>query len=321
MQNINDKDFIKPFPGVIRIEPASTCNLKCSHCPTGTTKLKRGIMTRGTFLLILEQLKKHKNKIRVAVLYHGGEPFLNKEFVAMVKAIKQLGTPFIKTVSNGMLLTKSLAEEILQSGLDLIEFSIDGENPKQNDFVRRNCNFKNVVENIKFLIKLKEENKLKTPRIVVATTQFLPQKSDLKNTEQSPDVPGYLIKEFKNEYKKKQLDFKSFYAFRWPDMRVDRNIYDIYKEKNKNERLNSCDHISSTFTIRHNGDIVPCCFDLTSRIVMGNIHEDNIENIWNSEKYIEFRRSIFKREFNSLCDSCAIVKNKEYLMLKNKKHI
>ena len=48
---------------------------------------------------------------------------------------------------------------------------------------------------------------------------------------------------------------------------------------------NFCDHIVNTFTIRWNGDVVPCCFDLINMMVMGNVVTEEIENIWNNEKY------------------------------------
>ena len=63
-----------PFPRVLRIEPASQCNLACSHCPTSTIDMKRGLMTDDIFNKILSEIELHKNDIKAVVLYHGGEP-------------------------------------------------------------------------------------------------------------------------------------------------------------------------------------------------------------------------------------------------------
>ena len=59
------------FPSVIRVEPASQCNLSCTHCPTGTVDMT-GIMQKDCFD-VKKIISKYKN-IRVIVLYHGGEP-------------------------------------------------------------------------------------------------------------------------------------------------------------------------------------------------------------------------------------------------------
>ena len=64
----------------MRIEPASKCNLGCVHCPTGTIEMERGIMSLDIFQKILIE---NKENIKVIVLYHGGEPFLNKNFLTL----------------------------------------------------------------------------------------------------------------------------------------------------------------------------------------------------------------------------------------------
>ena len=69
-----------PFPKVLRIEPASKCNLACVHCPTGVIEMARDVMKLEIFNKILIEIKKNKEKIKTIVLYHGGEPFLNKNF-------------------------------------------------------------------------------------------------------------------------------------------------------------------------------------------------------------------------------------------------
>ena len=125
-----------PLPPVVRIEPASACNLKCTHCPTGVVKQTRGIMKPHTFERVLSELKPHVPPVRVAVLYHGGEPFLNKNFLEMVRRVKALGIPLVKTISNGMLVQPEMCSEIVNSGLDAIEISLDAESPRENDMVR-----------------------------------------------------------------------------------------------------------------------------------------------------------------------------------------
>jgi len=311
-----NKDFILPFPGVIRIEPASLCNLRCRNCPTGTIKTKQGIMSKGTFSIIFDQLKKNKDKIRVVVLYHGGEPFLNKDFISMLKKIKKLGIPFVKTVSNGMLLTESLSNELIDSDLDSIEISLDGKSPEENNFIRRNSDFDTVVKNIRLLIKCKHEKGSKKPKIFIATTQFLYNKLDIPDS--IPKVPEYLLKEFSEEHKNGEIDFKTTYAYVWPEIKLDENIYEIYSDPSNSPPKKICDHVNSTITIRWNGDVVPCCYDLTSICVMGNIHEQEISEIWNNEKYIELRKGIHEMKFNFLCKDCNVVKNEKYLILKQK---
>ena len=125
---------IPHFPKVIRIEPASQCNLMCSHCPTGTIDMNRGLMDYQVFEKIIKKIKSYKNYVKVIVLYHGGEPLLNKKMFDMIEQLKKFKSDlFIKTVSNGMALNEKNSDKILNSNLDLIEFSLDGNSAKESE--------------------------------------------------------------------------------------------------------------------------------------------------------------------------------------------
>jgi len=304
------------FPGVVRIEPSSICNLKCIHCPTGTTKANRGLMAPQTFDVIIKNILKHQKQIRVVVLYHGGEPLLNKNFPNMVKQIKEIGIPLIKTVSNGMLLTDEMIEKTCESGLDAIEFSLDGTSFEQNDFIRRGCNGREVVRNIKKMITYKKENAHLKPGICISTTQFIKETQNIP-ADTVPAVPNYLLEVFSDEINNKDLSFKTTFAMKWPDMNVDRKQFFVNGSGEESQIQNFCDHVLNTITVRWNGDVVPCCYDLTSRVVLGNIYDDNLETIWNNQKYLRLRMSIYEKNFYpSLCDECNTVKNHKYLCVK-----
>ena len=127
------------LPKVLRIEPASSCNLACSHCPTGTVDIARTVMSEDVFDRILEDISGSSEDIKVVVLYHGGEPLLNKDFFRMVTDVREiLPDAHLKTVSNGMALTKKNVASILESSLDAVEFSLDAESAAQSQFIRRN---------------------------------------------------------------------------------------------------------------------------------------------------------------------------------------
>jgi MoaA/NifB/PqqE/SkfB family radical SAM enzyme len=51
----------------------------------------------------------------------------------------------------------------------------------------------------------------------------------------------------------------------------------------------------------YNGDIIPCGF---IRMNMGNILTDNIDNIWNSKKFKEFRKNAFIDKMLPVCKNC-----------------
>lgn len=60
-------------------------------------------------------------------------------------------------------------------------------------------------------------------------------------------------------------------------------------------------------TILTNGDVVPCCIDYEGKKVMGNITSQSLSDIWNSEKYFNFRKDALSlNKKNELCKKCTV---------------
>lgn len=185
------------FPRVVRIEPAAKCNLACSHCPTGTVEMVRGLMSNEVFERTFEQVKQNIEYIKVIVLYHGGEPLLNKNFYKMASAVRGVSQRLIiKTVTNGMSLNKKNISQLLNCGLDEIEISLDGLSPDENDQVRRQGSAKKVIANLKNLIKAKTSSNSNLS-INIVTTQFLRSKSDVNESKKLvANTPSWLLNFF-----------------------------------------------------------------------------------------------------------------------------
>lgn len=310
IKRINQDNRIS-FPEVVRIEPASVCNLKCIHCPTGIGMFRnRGVMSEETFRTILRNLK--KLKIRVVVMYHGGEPFLNKHIFEWISAIKSIGVGFTKIVTNGMLLTDDMLVRVVESGLDSLNFSIDGRNPEENNRIRIGSNYYQVVNTIKRLIRIKEEKGSYKPAIFICNVQFIDSEKKVF-TSQYPSTPEFILNDFSGIYEGR-VDFKNTWALYWPGLRsLERNNVAKVEQEASLVSVSYCPHLTETITIRWNGDVVPCCYDLTSKYVIGNIKESDLVNIWNNKKYKKIRRSIYNKRYLSLCSSCHVIRPQQFL--------
>jgi radical SAM protein with 4Fe4S-binding SPASM domain len=303
-------DSLRPFPRVVRIEPSGACNLACTHCPTGTVRMPRGIMQPDTWARVTATLARHRDRVNVVVLYHGGEPLLNRNFARMAGEIKRMKVPFVKTVSNGMLLDEAAIAGIVGSGLDAIEISLDGQSAEENDAIRRKGSFAAVARNIKRLIAYKQEQGTLRPEILISSTQFL---CDGDDPAAMPAPPAYLLREF-GEPGGAIAGCKATWAMCWPHMAVNRDLYQVRRAAAGPAALHRCDHVAHTVTITWKGDVVPCCYDLTSRHVLGNVHVDDLETIWNGPAYQDFRRRIAAGDFPPLCRNCNVVQPPVYLL-------
>ena len=79
---------------------------------------------------------------------------------------------------------------------------------------------------------------------------------------------------------------------------------------------NCCDHVMNTITFRWNGDVVPCCYDITSNYVIGNIMKQSLPDIWNNKRYKEIRRSIYILRNIPLCAECNAIRSQLFVCKK-----
>jgi radical SAM protein with 4Fe4S-binding SPASM domain len=228
----------------------------------------------------------------------------------MIRQIKEIDSSFfVKTVSNGMALTRKCSEEIIKSGLDEIEVSLDGESSNESEYVREKSNTERILKNIKRLIELKRTTGASKPAINIATVQFLRNAASLAPSGEPP-VPAWLEDIFGEE---RAVGFKTCYALEWPHM-GNSGKYDLLALGGQDG--NACDHVINRMTIRADGSVVPCCHDMTSKLVMGNICQQSLADIWNGQGYQGLRQSIETKRYTSICANCPEVRPAKYLVPK-----
>ena len=293
------------FPPVIRIEPASSCNLRCKHCPTGLGASPKGLMSRNLFLKILTQVENYVSQISTVVLYHGGEPLLNPDIFYFINELKKLKIKKIKMVTNGKLLDKDRIIKVISSGLDEIEISLDGLSVDDSNGIRRRSDASEILESVTMLNNIKTESR-NNLKVTISTTQFVDDyRIDFTDIGKSP-IPIWLEK-----YLEKGISIKSNWAVQWPGGHP-RSSQVVYEETIE-EKPKKCSLLDETITIRSNGDVVVCCYDLTSLKVMGNVEKNSIIEILESQEYREFKGNFSKKIYSEPCNSCAVVTGNKFL--------
>src|SRR6201996_6946388 len=78
------------YPISISFEPTTSCNLRCPECPSGLRSFTRptGMLKKDFFTETIDQI--HKDLLYL-IFYFQGEPFLNKDFLPMVKYASDKG--------------------------------------------------------------------------------------------------------------------------------------------------------------------------------------------------------------------------------------
>jgi radical SAM protein with 4Fe4S-binding SPASM domain len=232
------------------------------------------------------------------VLYHGGEPLLNKNLPLYIKTLKEMGV--VKTVitTNASLMTEEISHNLIEAGLDEMKVSFDGTSPEENDRIRTNGNFVRDSANVKNFLRVRERLSKSLPHVIISNIQI---------GGEAKTMPSYLTEQFTG------VEFRTTPSFLWVGSKEYQN-YNVIAQICTQPTY--CGFMFETITILANGDIVPCCYDLQGKQVMGNAFEDGIFNVWENEQYTGLRNGFKIKKYTKLCLKCNVV-SKHYLERKN----
>jgi len=118
------------FPSQVIIDATELCNLSCTHCPHpafkksdfyGGRSLGRGLVSKA----IDEVATAGRGHVQYVRFASDGEPLLNKGIFSMLtEAVTNSGT-FVSLTTNGTLLTPPRIEQLIATGVHLVDISID----------------------------------------------------------------------------------------------------------------------------------------------------------------------------------------------------
>jgi radical SAM protein with 4Fe4S-binding SPASM domain len=252
------------------------------------------------FKKIIDELS---SEVFYLTFYFQGEPYINPEFLDMVKYASQKGIYTI-TSTNGHFLSEENARRTIESGLDRLIISVDGSTQEVYEQYRKSGNLDLVLQGARNVVKWKKQLGSKTPHLIF---QFLVVRP---NEHQIPEIYR-LAKEIGiDEVKLKTAQIYD-YAQGNPLIPV-QDQYSRYRQQAdgsyriKNKLLNHCWKLWHACVITWDGMVVPCCFDKDAQYRMGNLQDQSLRKVWQQKPYQEFRKNILKgRDQIDICTNCT----------------
>jgi radical SAM protein with 4Fe4S-binding SPASM domain len=293
------KPFAWGYPPILMIEPTNICNLHCPMCPSGNGTLKRekGYMEFSLFQKIIDEIAPYSLMV---ILWNQGEPFLNKDFVKMVKYASDAKLfTLVSTNAN----TDLNGQQIVNSGLDSLIVSADGTTQEVYNKYRRNGKLEKVIENVKNIVAVKKKLKSRSPLI---RWQFIVMKHNEHQIE--------AMKKLGSSLEVDNLELKSAQVYSKEDIQnfLPQNPkYRRYKVSGEAFELkygikNRCRRIWTQPVINWNGEAAVCCFDKDIDFKIGNVNEKSVLQVWQSKAYQNFRSKILKnRAAIAMCRNCG----------------
>jgi len=316
----------------IQVEVTTRCNAACVYCPH--TAYRDAWSDRLLSLDAFRRLLPAFKKTRLVHLQGWGEPFLHPDFFTLAALARQAGCR-VGTTTNGMPLDEAKLRQVMDSGLDILAFSLAGLE-ESHDRARPGTSFKKVLEGIRTLNRLKAGEGRAAPRIHIA---YLLLKSGLPDLWRLPQVlEGLGVQQVVIS----TLDFvptpelagESFLnadpaALQELHARLAEvaaagarlGVTVSYHLKSPGARALLCpENPHQALCVGVDGAVSPCVFTNlpVSRVTymglggerpyqpltFGNLLEQDLGAIWRRKAYVHFRRTFFSGHLATPCRQC-----------------
>jgi MoaA/NifB/PqqE/SkfB family radical SAM enzyme len=319
-----------PLPRSLYLETTSRCNSLCKTCiltfggrepqkDLGWTEFRR-VVDRFPAL--------------DRVLLHGiGEPLLNRELPAMIAHLKARGTTVVFN-SNVITLTARRAAALVDAGLDELRASLDATTPETYARLRGVDAFAKVVGNLEAFATLRRERGARTPRVSLWFTALRDNIEEipalvplalrtgasaihlqrlvynglgLATAEQSlygrlQEREAALIRETEGAARATGLEFSASGA----------TAPDVSLTPTRDDRpWSACRRPWTLVYVTVHGNVLPCCIApwITTHydgIVLGNLFEQSLEEVWWGGRYLEFRDALQTEAPPEPCRGCGV---------------
>lgn len=269
--------LFKPF--TIYVEPTNVCNFECSFCPQGLGDYKERSgydqhMPLYLFRKVIDEIISFGG-VTSLKLYFFGEPLLHPQFGEMVRIAGQASSR-VEVTTNGTPLNTEKAQNMIDGGVHYLRVSIYEEYRKYWPLILRN---------VARLRKMRDDQGKTKPYIFAKCFH-------------AADVPA----------------LAEIYAGIADEVGAE-SLHSIGSDCIPVERLTgtqkACAYPFYTLVVKANGDVVPCCVAWETSLVVGNVKNDTLLDIWRGEKLARIHRLHLEgnRKSLSACANCDTIFN------------
>jgi MoaA/NifB/PqqE/SkfB family radical SAM enzyme len=272
------RDRAPSMPEIVQIESTNICNAKCVFCPRDEMHRRQGIMTVELFRKIVDECA--ALGITHVRMHNYGEAFIDKQLVDKVRYAKRKGIREVGVISNGSLITESVARGMIEAGLDAINISVDAAGKEVFEATRLGLKYDKVIANIERLVRIRAESGKRRPKLILS---FVRQNN-------STDEQAFIE--------------------HWRAIADKVHITDLHNwagTLNTESDVNyPCYRPWLTFTVLWDGRVSLCCADFDGKIILGDLNTSSIREIWNAEPYRDARRQHLESGGPDICRACDL---------------
>lgn len=278
------------FALYIDVEPTNSCNMDCLFCARQQMRRPIGFMNMELFEKICLEAKEY-GCLGIRFL-RWGEPLLNVNIFEMIRMAKKYNL-LTHLTTNGLLLKDDSIMELIGSGLDCINISMQGLSGKEYNLLRNTDSFDLLGKNIKHLYKIREENASRNPFLNLAVT--------------ITDEASVEIDDFIAHWGSFVDDISIGYT--WFKRLKDKTRVDPWLRRARIlPHYFRCIEVMCKLSIDWDGTVSVCCLDYDQELTIGNVKNDNLMKIWDDQRANKIRNLLSDKGQDSfvLCSTCEL---------------
>lgn len=273
------------------------CNARCLMCPRNTqVNASDSHMGQETFRKVVEIFE--RREWQNMMIHSMGEPLLHPRFGFYVETLKSRGIS-VSVSTNGFLLDRWM--DTLLS-VDRLRYSIEGWD-SQSFRKFRGMDFDRVYSNVKAFYE-RTKGKRSYP---IRINTCLYKSMTIDDVRRFAEVWGPWVDEvnlsiafnpFYNHGNKANLvaDDESY----WPEW-LRGEFFPLYEKQKP-----YCEYPFTTPVIQPDGSVSVCCNDYQGLLIMGNIHEEELNTIFHNVQYRALRKEFCWGNINR-CRNCYVL--------------
>ena len=322
------------LPKTLYIETTNRCNLRCKGCILyrGSWEPERDI-SLAELIRITDQLPELEQ-----VYLHGiGEPLLNNELADIIRHLKRRKV-YVLFNSNGILLNQQRQQELIDTELDELRISLDADSSTGYEKIRNSNNFGQIVENLKSFRLLQKQLQMASPKLslwflgtreniselpgfIALSAEIGIEEVYLQRLVYFQDNEGYGIAratqtlqdstDGSSELIRKSREMAVRMGIRFNASGRSEPLESLQGKAETSKPWSKCYRPLTLMYVTANGNVLPCCIspfatvDYDS-IILGNVFENSLEEIWRGTRYAKFRQQHQTAAPPKSCRGCGV---------------
>ena len=283
------------FPSQIIVDVTEVCNLECVHCPH--PEFKKSEYYEARYLdpelnaRMVDEVREHGQGATQYIRYTSeGEPLIHPKGYEMIEYAARNSGVYVTLTTNGTIMNEKRTRKLLDSGVHMIDISIDALNPETYAKIRVKGDLEVTRANVLNLIKWIKQSG--SPTKVVVSFVEQPQNT----AEAAP---------FEKFWKEQGVDYVVIRRLHSGAGAVI-NVASIMRKEHSNLARRACVYPWERVVLNPRGHLAFCPADWTHGSTVIDYRTTTIRETWSGQFYADLRKAHLTNNYSKhgFCGQC-----------------